>query len=135
MASLLVVFVDHPDSNNAVDGTEVQFSCIAINASLVLFEVNGTSAGGQIVIDKGFIQLWIEYIDGTTQRADLTATTLTQCNNTEVECRTTCIVYGSASQILSDYATLLVQHTRLLSIHYQLIMTICSQVYHHQLLT
>ena len=44
------MFVDHPDSINAVDGIEVQFSCIAINASLVLFEVNGTSASKGSII-------------------------------------------------------------------------------------
>ena len=38
--NFIAVFVEHPRSINAVDGTEVQFSCIAINASLVLFEVN-----------------------------------------------------------------------------------------------
>ena len=59
----MLLFVDHPDSINAVDGTEVQFSCIAINASLVLFEVNGTSASEQSVIDKGFIEIEIENID------------------------------------------------------------------------
>ena len=41
----------------------VQFSCITINASLVLFEVNGTSASKQSVIDKGFIEIGIENID------------------------------------------------------------------------
>ena len=80
--NFIAVFVDHPDSINAVDGTEVQFSCIAINASLVLFEVNGTSASEQSVIDKGFIELGIENIDPTTKRINLTATALTQYNNT-----------------------------------------------------
>ena len=71
-----------------------------------LFEVNGTSASEQSDIDKSFIQLWIENIDDTTQIINLTATALTQYNNTEVQCRA--VVYGSASQVLSDYATLLV---------------------------
>ena len=44
---MFAVFVEHPHSINAVDGTEVQFSCIARN---------GTSASEQSVIDKCF---WI----------------------------------------------------------------------------
>ena len=39
--NFIAVFVEHPRSINAVDGTEVQISCIGINTSLVLFEVNG----------------------------------------------------------------------------------------------
>ena len=46
------------------------------------------------IVAKGFIQLWIENIDDTTQRTNLTATALTQYNNTEIQCRT--IVIGSA---------------------------------------
>ena len=101
------MFVDHPYFINAVDGTEVRFSCSAINASLVLFEVNGTSASQGSVVAKGFIQVWIENSDDTIQRTNLTATALTQYNSTEVQCRT--IVIGSGSEIFSDHATLLVQ--------------------------
>ena len=87
------------DSINAVDDTEVQLTCIAINASLVLFEVNGTSASEQSDIDKDLIQLWIENIDDAVQRTNLTPSALTHYNNTEIQCRT--IVIGSASQVLS----------------------------------
>ena len=41
-----------------------------------------------------FIQLWIENIDDTTQQTNLTATALTQYNNTEIQCRNK--VIGSA---------------------------------------
>ena len=85
----------------------LKYNLVALLISSVLFEVNGKSASEQSVIDKGFIQLWIENIDDTTQRTNLTATALTQYKNTEIQCRT--IVIGSASQVLSDYATLLVQ--------------------------
>ena len=61
--------------------------------------MNGTSASEQSDIDKDLIQLWIENIDDTVQRTNLTPTALTQYNNTEIQCRT--IVIGSASQVLS----------------------------------
>ena len=69
----------------------------------------------------------------TTQRINLTATTLTQYNNTEIQCRT--IVYGSASQVLSDYATLLAQDKAIINkLSVNNVLIICSQVYYHQLL-
>ena len=65
----------------------------------------------------------------TTQRINLTATTLTQYNNTEIQCRT--IVYGSASQVLSDYATLLVQGKAIINkLSVNNVLIICSQVYY-----
>ena len=88
--------------------------------------MNGTSAGEQSVIDKGFIQLWIENIDDTTQRTNLTATALTQYNNTEIQCRA--IVIGSVS---SDYATLLVQGKAIINkLSVNNVLIICSQVYY-----
>ena len=45
-------------------------------ASLVLFEVNGTSASEPSVVAEGFIQLGLEDIDHTTQRRNLTATAI-----------------------------------------------------------
>ena len=104
--NVFAVFVDHNDSINTVDDTEVQFSCIAINASLVLFEVNCTSASELSVIYESFRQLGLKILS-TTKRINLTAIALTQYNNTEIQSRT--IVFSSAFQILSDYATLLVQ--------------------------
>ena len=74
--NFIAVFVEHPN------GTEVQISCIGINVRLVLFEVNGTPASEQSVIDKCLIQLGIENIDSTTKRRNLIATTLIQYNNT-----------------------------------------------------
>ena len=49
----------------------------------------------------------------TTKRINLTATALTQYNNTEIQCRT--IVFGSASQVLSDYAILLAQNKAIIN--------------------
>ena len=69
----------------------------------------------------------------TTKRINLTATALTQYNNTEIQCRA--VVYGSTSQVLSDYATLLVQGKAIINkLSVNNVLIICSQVYYHQLL-
>ena len=68
--------------------------------------MNGTAAGDQSVIDKGFIQLGTEDIDATTRRINLTATALTQYNNTEIQCA----AFEIGNQVLfSDIGILLVQ--------------------------
>ena len=99
--NFIAVFVEHPHSINAVDGTEVQISCIGINASLVLFEVNGTPASEQSVIDKRFIQLGIENIDSTTKRRNLIATTLIQYNNTMQNSEGTCPAPNISKTVLT----------------------------------
>ena len=44
-------------------------------------------------------------------------------------------MYGSASQVLSDYATLLVQGKAIINkLSVNNVLIICSQVYYHQLL-
>ena len=91
--------------------------------------MNGTYPSKQSDIDKDLIQLWFENIDYTSQRTNLTPTSLTQYNNTEIQCRT--IVYGSASQVLSDCATLLVQDKAIINkLSVNNLLIICSQVYH-----
>ena len=40
--------------------------------------MNGTFASEQSVIEKSYIQLWIENIDDIKQRRNLTATAITQ---------------------------------------------------------
>ena len=74
--------------------------------------MDGISATEQSVIDKGFIQIGIEDIDPTTRRRNLTATALTQYNNTEIQC--VAIEFGKAKQKLSNNGTLLVQGKLLL---------------------
>ena len=69
----------------------------------------------------------------TTKKINLTATTLTQYNNTEIQSRT--IVFGSASQVLSDYTILLAQGKAIINkLSVNNVLIICTQVYHHQLL-
>ena len=84
----------------------MEFSCIAVEADLLTFFVNST-ASEQSIIDKGFIQLGTEDIDLTTRRINLTATALTQYNNTEIQCIS--IEFGHFEQRISDIGILLVQ--------------------------
>ena len=90
----------------------MEFSCVAIEADVLSFIVNGTAASEQSVIDKGFIQLGTEDIDSTTRRRNLTATALTQYNNTKIQC--VAFDIGNAKQLFSDNGTLLVQGKLLL---------------------
>ena len=85
----------------------MEFSCVVVEADFVAFFVDGISATEQSVIDKGFIQLGIQYIDATTTRRNLTATALTQYNNTKIQC--VAIDFGKLEQLISDNGTLLVQ--------------------------
>ena len=90
----------------------MEFSCVAVDSDLLSFFVNGTTANEQSVIDKGFIPLGIEDIDPTTTRRNLTATALTQYNNTEIQC--VAIDIGNLVQRISDIGILLVQGKLLL---------------------
>ena len=103
----IVEFLTHPDNITVVDGTEVEFSCVAVDADVVTFFVDSIAASEQSVIDKGFIQLGTEDIDSTTRRRNLTATALTQYNNTEIQCLA--IEIGNPEVLFSDNGTLLVQ--------------------------
>ena len=71
--------------------------------------MNGTHADDQSIIDK---QLGTDNIDPTTRRRNLTATALTQYNNTEIQCAAFDI--GNAKQLISDIGILLVQGKLLL---------------------
>ena len=108
---LIVEFLTHPDNITVLHGTEVEFSCVAVEVDLLSFFVNGTAANEQSVIDKGFIELGTEDIDSTTRRINLTATALTQYNNTEIECFAIDI---GIDPIFSDVGILLVQGKLLL---------------------
>ena len=90
----------------------MEFSCVARDSDSINYIVNGTLADSQSVIDKGFIQLGTEDIDPTTRRRNLTATALTQYNNTKIQC--VAIEFGNPEQPMSDNGTLLVQGKLLL---------------------
>ena len=86
----------------------MEFNCIAVKANLIVFFVNDTSASEQSVGDKGFIQQLIEDLNATTRRRNLTATALTEFNNTEIQC--VAIDNNQPSMpMYSDIAVLLIQ--------------------------
>ena len=107
-----LVFLTQPDNRTVVHGSEVEFSCVARDSDSINYIVNGTTADSRSVIDKGFIQLGTEDINPTTSRRNLTATALTQYNNTEIQC--VAIDIGNPEQLFSHIGTLLVQGKLLL---------------------
>ena len=84
----------------------MKFGCVAVEADVLAFFVNDTAASEQIVIDKGFIELGAEVIDCRIER-NLTATALTEYNNTEIQCLA--IDVEQQLHVFSDNGTLLVQ--------------------------
>ena len=104
-----VEFVSHPRNMTVVNGTEVEFSCIVTtnNSILFLYTVNDTYANEQRIIDLGFIELGITNVNSTTKIRNLTATALTQYNNTEIQC--VVFVIGKPLQVFSDVGLLLVK--------------------------
>ena len=104
-----VVFLSHPHTVTVVDGTKVEFSCIVStdDSILLLYIVNDTYANKQTIIDKGFIQLGIVNYDSTTQIRNLTATALSQYNNTEIKC--VVFVIGKTQKLFSDMGQLVVK--------------------------
>ena len=97
------VILSHPESINVTTNSEVEFSCVAIGTEIFFF-VNGTSAS---VANKGFTQLLADDVNDTTLRRSLTATALTQYDNTEVYC--VALIFVSQTVIQSDVTILRVQ--------------------------
>ena len=95
----------HPENITALDGTEVEFSCVAVT-DFIIYRVNNTLASELSIIDQGFTLVEIEDINPTTRRRNLTATALTQYNNTEIQCVATDFVNPALN---SDTGILLVQ--------------------------
>ena len=104
---IITEFLTHPDNTTVVHGTEVEFSCVAVEADVLSFLVDGIPEPEPNVTAKGFIPLGTEYIDPTTIRRNLTATALTQYNNTKIQCLA--IDTGNTKQLYSDSGTLLIQ--------------------------
>ena len=103
------VIIDGPDSVNAVEGTTVQFSCVVEFSGMgtreVAFFVNDTATNNPCIIKAGFIASAVDILNNT-QRLNLTATALSQYNNTEVLCRG---LKSFTLPALSEVAVLLVQ--------------------------
>ena len=99
------MFLVHPTSVAAVDGSTVELTCTANgNTSAMQYKVNGTSASYKSVMNKGFNQLKTEEIDTLVIRRNLSVTVSSLYNNTEI----LCIAIGD-SIVNSNKATLTVQ--------------------------
>ena len=106
---IISVILSHPESINVTTNSEVEFSCVAI-ATEIIFIVNETSASDSIIVNKGFVQLLADDVNDTTLRRSLTATALTQYDNTEVLCLALIVVSPTEiNSIPSDIAILRVQ--------------------------
>ena len=109
------VVIDGPDSVNAVDGTTVQFSCVVGFSGVagtmeVDFFVNNTATNNPDIIEAGFTESTVEFLNTTTQRLNLTTTASSQYNNnTKVLCRGLKSVDLDTFPAFSKEAVLLVQ--------------------------
>ena len=97
------MFLVHPTSIAAVDGSTVEFTCTANNSDTVLYRVNDTSASDTDNMKKGFNQLGTEPVDTLVSR-NLSVTVSSLYNNTEILCR----AIGDPN-VNSNTATLTVQ--------------------------
>ena len=100
--------MQHPESIVGINGEIVVWQCKAKRSDEIQFLVNNTFASEKSVNDKGFVQTVLEDVNNTTQRINLTATALTQYNNTEIQCAAF-IISGNATVLLSNIGNLLVQ--------------------------
>ena len=97
------MFLVHPTSVAAVDGSTVEFTCTANNSDSILYFVDQISALSMSV-HKGFIQLDVEELDTQVFRRNLSVTVSSLYNNTEIFCR----AVGDPN-VNSNTATLTVQ--------------------------
>ena len=97
------MFLVHPTSVAAVDGSTVEFTCTANNTDTIVYRVNDTSASTAIVTSKGFNQLDAEELDTLEFRRNLSVTVSSLYNNTEILCR------AFSPEVNSNTATLTVQ--------------------------
>ncbi len=97
------VFLVHPTSFAAVDGSTVEFTCTANNTNVITYRINDTTASYLHIINKGFKQLDAEELDTLLTRRNLSVTVSSLYNNTEILCR------AFSPQVDSNTATLTVQ--------------------------
>ena len=100
--------MQHPESIVAINGERVDWQCKAKGSDEIQFLVNNTFASDKSVDDKGFVQTVLEDVNNTTQQINLTATALTQYNNTEIQCAAF-ITSGNATVLFSNIDNLSVQ--------------------------
>ena len=81
------VFLVHPTSIAAVDGSTVEFTCVANDTDSIVYRVNKTSATSGSITNKGFHQLGTEPLDILITRRNLSVIASSLYNNTEILCR------------------------------------------------
>ena len=99
------MFLVHPTSIAAVDGSTVEFTCTANNTDTIVYRVNDTVASNTDIMNKGFHEPDAEALDTLVTRRNLSVTVSSLYNNTEILCR----AIGSPMNIDSNTATLTVQ--------------------------
>ena len=99
------MFLVHPTSIAAVDGSTVEFTCTANDTDTILYRVNDTSATLGSVVSKGFNQLDAETLDTLIIRRNLSVTVSSLYNNTEILCK----AIDGSPEMNSNTATLTVQ--------------------------
>ena len=96
-----------------MDGTTVQFICVVQFSSVgtreVDFFVNNTATNAANIVEAGFAESSFDILNATKRRLNLTATALSQYNNTKVLCRGLNIVGFVIFPTFSKVAVLLVQ--------------------------
>ena len=100
------MFLVHPTSIAAVDGSTVEFTCTANYTDSMLYRVNDTLASMESVTSKGFNQLGAELLDLDTLvfRRNISVTVSSLYNNTEILC-----IAVDGTVVNSNTATLTVQ--------------------------
>ena len=99
------MFLVHPTSITAVDGSTAEFTCTADNTDTILYFVDQISALSMSIMDKGFNQLGPELLDTLVTRRNLSVTVSSLYNNTEILCK----AIGTNTNVNSNTATLTVQ--------------------------
>ena len=106
-----LVFLVNPVSVAAVDGTTVEFTCIANNSVYLSFRVNG-SAVSQIATNKEFQQQPFgspEELGNMVLRRNLTVNVSSLYNNTEIFCEAEANGSPNDMDVESKVAVLTVQ--------------------------
>ena len=98
----MTVFVVHPTSIAAIDGSTVEFTCTVNNTDAIVYRINDTLASFASVTSKGFKQLDGD-LDTLVFRRNLSVTVSSLYNNTEILCR------AFSPEVDSNTATLTIQ--------------------------
>ncbi len=81
------MFLVHPTSIAAVDGSTVEFTCTASNSELIDYIVNGSLADSQEIVNIGLFKQQPTVGNTMKLRRNLLVTVSSLYNNTEILCR------------------------------------------------